>query len=131
MLQNQTAEIGIESIFTNAIIDQFVRSNRLAIKSPAKADAVLTGSISRIRSEIASRRSPEETLTTRIYITLDLTLRKRESGEVLWHDDSLSYFAEYGEADNVQLTRGARRLAIIKIANFLAEKVHENIFLTF
>ena len=128
VLRNRTAEIGIETIFTNAIIDEFIRWKRLPVKSPNEAEAVLGGSIARIRTQTASHLTRTRTLETRVTVTLSLTLTRVETDEVLWANKSLSYFDEYLEAEDALNTATLRREAFRRIAEFLAEKIHKDLF---
>ena len=128
VLQNQTAEIGIETQFTNAIISQFVRWKKLQIKPRGEADAVLGGRVSNIRTRAIVRLGPQETLETRITVTLQITLKRAENGEILWQNQDLSYYDDYVQSPDPLTTSRNRRKAIEEIALFLAEKVHNDIF---
>ncbi len=128
VLENRTAQVGIEAIFTNAILTQFIRWKRLPVKPHNEAEAVLGGSIARISTEVASHLRPEKTLETRVTVTLALTLKRVETNEVLWENPSLSYFETYVETGDALLTSRLRREAIGEIADFLAEKIYNDIF---
>ena len=128
VLKNRTAEIGIETIFTNALINEFVRWKRLQVKPSSEADAILGGSIASIRIQEFSHLSSTQTLQSRVTITLALTLTRVETGEILWQNKNLSYYQEYVETGNALDTDTLRKGAISTIALFLAEKVHQDIF---
>jgi hypothetical protein len=131
VLENQTAQVGIEAIFTNAILTQFIRWKRLPVRPHNEAEAVLGGSIARISTEAVAHSRPEKTLETRVTITLALTLKRVETNEILWEDRDLSYFEEYLETGDALLTERLRREAIRAIAEFLAEKIYNDIFVAF
>lgn len=131
VLSNQTAEIGIETIFTNAILNEFVRWKRLSVKPLNEAEAVLGGSVARIKTQTASHLTRSRTLETRVTITLSLTLTRVDTDEVLWQNKKLSYFDEYVEAGNALNTARLRREAFRRIAEFLAEKIHRDMFVGF
>lgn len=128
ILQNRTAESGIETVFTNAIINEFIRWKRLEVKPRREADAVLDGSVARISTSVASRRAAKTTLETRVTVTLALTLTDVDTDEILWQNRSLSYFEEYLETGDALTTRRLRTEAIRRIAEWLAEKIHQDIF---
>jgi outer membrane lipopolysaccharide assembly protein LptE/RlpB len=128
VLQNQTAEIGIETQFTNAIIGEFVRWKRLQVKPKAEAEAVLGGRVSGISTQDIVHLGPQKTLETRVTVTLQLTLKRAGSGEILWQNQDLSYYEDYQQSPNPLTTTRNRREAIQEIALFLAEKVHNDIF---
>ena len=127
-LTNRTTEVGIESIFTNAMLDQFTRWKRLEVKPSSEAEAVLGGSIAGIRTQRFSHITDIRTLQTRLTITLALTLTRTDTDEVLWQNKSLSYYDEYVEAEDALTRNRLRREAISRIAVFLAEKVHRDLF---
>ena len=128
VLRNNTAEIGIETIFTNAIRNEFIRWKRLPVKPDGEAEAVLSGSVARIRTQRASHLTRTRTLETRVTVTLSLALIRSDTDEVLWQNKNLSYFDEYLEAENALNTNRLRREAFRRIAEFLAEKIHQDIF---
>jgi hypothetical protein len=128
VLGNQTAEIGLESIFTNAILNEFVRWKRLPVKPLNEAEAVLSGSVASIRTQTASHLTRTRTLETRVTVTLSLTLTRVDTDEVLWQNKKLSYYDEYVEAGNALDTNTLRREAFRRIAEFLAEKIHQDLF---
>ncbi len=128
VLSNQTAEIGIETIFTNAILNEFIRWKRLPVKPLNEAEAVLVGSVARIKTQTASHLTRSRTLETRVTVTLSLTLTRVDTDEVLWQNKKLSYYDEYVEAGNALNTARFRREAFRTIAEFLAEKIHRDMF---
>ncbi|UCG13961.1 MAG: hypothetical protein JSU72_05675 [Deltaproteobacteria bacterium] len=128
ILQNQTAEVGLEVVFTNALLNEFIRWKRVAVKPRSEADAVLAGRISSIRQVAVAHVAPKETLDTRVIVTLDLTLTRAESDDVLWQNQALSYFEDYRQALDPLVTQSNRREALREIAVFLAEKIHLDIF---
>lgn len=128
VLSNQTAEIGIETIFTNAILNEFIRWKRLPVKPLNEAEAVLGGSVARIKTQTASHLTRSRTLETRVIVTLSLTLTRVDTDEVLWQNKKLSYHDEYVEAANALNTNRLRREAFRRIAEFLAERIHRDLF---
>ena len=128
VLRNNTAEIGIETIFTNAIRNEFIRWKRLEVKPANEAEAVLSGSVARIKTQRASHLTRTRTFETRVTVTLSLALTRADTDEVLWQNKKLSYFDEYVEAENALNTNRLRREAFRRIAEFLAEKIHQDLF---
>ncbi len=127
VLQNNTAEIGLESVFTNAILNEFIRWKRLPIKPRKEADGVLGGSIAEIKIREVSHVDSDKTLTSRVTITLKLVLKRVETEEVLWKKN-FSYYEEYVETGSALDTTLLRRQATNKIAEYLAEKIHIDMF---
>lgn len=128
VLDNRTGEVGLETIFTNAILNQFIRWKRLPVKPSNEADGVLGGSIAGIRIQEFSHVTSTQTLQSRVTITLSLTLTRVDTDEIVWQNKNLSYYDEYVETGNALETDSLRRAAISRIAVFLAEKVHQDMF---
>ena len=103
----------------------------MPVRPHNEAEAVLGGSIARISTEAVAHSRPEKTLETRVTITLALTLKRVETNEILWENRDLSYFEEYFETGDALLTERLRREAIRTIAEFLAEKIYNDIFVAF
>ncbi|MCG6917816.1 MAG: LPS assembly lipoprotein LptE [Deltaproteobacteria bacterium] len=120
VLQNNTAQIGLESVFTNAILNEFIRWKRLPIKPRKEAEGVLGGSIAKIQIREISHVDSNKTLTSRVTITLKLNLKRVETDEVLWKKD-YSYHEGYVETGNSLDTALLRRQATDKISEYLAE----------
>ncbi len=130
VLQNNTAEIGLENVFTNAIINQFVQWKKLPIKPRKEADAVLGGSITGINIQEVSHVDSEKTLTSRVTITLKLALKRVETDEILWKRN-YSYYDDYVETGNALDTALLKRGAANQIAEYLAEKIYIDMFENF
>jgi hypothetical protein len=131
VLENKTTIVGIETIFTNALLNQFIRTQRLAVKPPGAADATLSGAITKINTGAVSHQAAQTTLETQVTITVSLALKRRGTGEILWQNQSLSYYDAYLDTGVPLATSENRRLAIAYIANHLAEKVYQDIFASF
>jgi hypothetical protein len=127
VLQNNTAEVGLGNVFTNAIINQFVQWKRLPIKPRKEADGVLAGTITGIQTQEVSHVDSKKTLTTRVTITLQLTLERVETDEILWKKN-YSYYEDYVETGNALDTALLRRRAASQIAEYLAEKIYMDMF---
>jgi hypothetical protein len=128
VVENKTTIVGIETIFTNALLNEFIRTQRLAVKPPTEADAILSGAIISIKTDAVSHLDPEQTLETRVTVGVSLRLKQRESGKILWENKRLSYYQEYTDRALPLATSENRRLAVAYIADFLAEKVYQEIF---
>jgi hypothetical protein len=131
VVENKTTIVGLETIFTNQLLNEFIRTQRLAVKPPTEADAILSGVITSIETSAIAHLDPEKTLETRVTVGLSLTLKQRESGKILWENKSLSYYQDYTDRALPLATSENRRLAVAYIANFLAQKVYQEIFASF
>jgi hypothetical protein len=130
VLDNNTAQIGLETVFTNAVLNEFIRWKNLPVRPRSQAEAALGGSITRINFRELSHQDRERTFQTRVTITLSLALVRLETDEVLW-ERKYSYYDDYVETGNALETAALRRQAVNRIAEFLAEKIQQDIFQEF
>ena len=127
ILDNNTAQIGLETVFTNAILNEFIRWKNLPVRPRSQAEAALGGSITRIDFRELSHQDRERTFQTRVTITLSLALVRLKTDEILW-ERKYSYYDDYVETGDALETAVLRRQAVNRIAEFLAEKIQQDIF---
>ncbi|RLB80232.1 MAG: hypothetical protein DRH17_12450 [Deltaproteobacteria bacterium] len=130
VLENQTSESGIETVFTSDLAYEFTRSKMLRIVGKDMSDAVLSGSIASMAVDTISHTATYGSNERRVTITLDLALR-RPSGEVIWSDSALSGRETFQVSSDKIETEQNRRAAIEAISKRLAEKVHNRILQDF
>jgi hypothetical protein len=121
-LENRTRQVGIEALFTNDLVYEVGRGDRIALARPGAADAVLTGVITDLRASTISRQNLNLSLERRVYITVELTVKNRQ-GRQVWKyklKENETYFVQ---TDKVS-TEANLRIALEKISQRIAEKFH-------
>ncbi len=84
LLDNRTTETGIEKVFTDDLIDEFIRRNEEGVAAdPEGADAVLSGTIAYMSVETISRTGASTTDERRVTMTVTLKLSDRKK-RVVW-----------------------------------------------
>ena len=126
ILENRTAQTGVESIFTNDIIYEVTRDKKVRLTSKEKADATLTGVIASMRTDTISRTGKYTSAERRVIVTVDLKLTDRD-GQVIWSAKGLSSNEEYDVASDKQATEQNRRAAISELSKRLAEKIYNRL----
>lgn len=130
VLENRTAESGIETRLTSDLAYEFTRSKIVKVVDKDKADAVLSGIVLALREDTVSHTASYESDERRVTITLDLAL-KGADGKVIWSRRALSDREAFKVSSDKLATEGNRRAAIDVISKRLAEKVHNAIFQDF
>lgn len=126
MLENRTGYVGLEQIFTNALIYQFTRSGKASVVN-TNADAVLTGSVSGLGLSAVAHGVTLQTATERqVAITLNLTLTSTD-GRVLWRGRNLTDSQAYLVSGDSAATDQAEKAAIQLLSQRLAENIHNRI----
>ena len=132
IFQNNTNELGLENVFTAAVVSEFNRRRLMPVKSVQSADAILTGVISSIHYSAVSYGANELATERRVRLVVDVRVTDRSSGKPLWVRPGLVYQEAYtvkmGDPNQTQFNK---QVAMARIADNLAEKIHDFLFSNF
>lgn len=120
--ENRTRQVGIETLFTNDLVYEVGRGERVAIVGPKAADAVVRGVIKGLEANTISRQNLNVSLERRVYVTVELTIMDRK-GKSVWNYDLREDEVYFVEADKVS-TEANLRAALATISRRIAEKFH-------
>ena len=126
VLENQTAESGIESTVTGDLIYEFTRSKVVEIVNEPEADAVLRGNIRSLDVTTVSHTQRYDSDLQRVEVILDFQL-ERVDGRVLWGVKGISDDEPFDVSDDKRTTEQNKREAVGLISERLAEKVHNRV----
>jgi outer membrane lipopolysaccharide assembly protein LptE/RlpB len=127
MLENRSSETGVETLITNALINELNRRRQGSVTAPDRADAVLSGTIDSLRWDTVAHRGVNTAAERKVYATISLTLTDR-SGKVLWQRSGLSGSQAYTVVgDNKTATEINRRQAVAVLAEQVAENVYRRL----
>jgi len=149
---NETREIGIEKRLALAIEREFIIRGPLRVATtPAEGDLVLTGTVRVVEDRPVAFNRQDEVLIYQSALALDLELRRRDSGEIIWRVHGLQGVHDYesvasvvvatsaefrsgtlnaedlGAFTDIQLAESRRRQAVEHIIGGLARDVYESI----
>jgi len=117
MFRNRTSEIGLESVITNDLIYECIRSGRVRIVDKGRSEATLSG------IETISHRGKETSNERRVTVSVDLRLMAPD-GKRLWEVTNFSEKEAYDVLEGKLGTEQNRREAIRKLSRRLSEKVY-------
>jgi len=124
---NRTAQTGIESEVTRALVDKFTSTKRLSVTSQNTADALLTGTVRGFVTLPISITSGQQVTTGyRATLTLEVTFQRKADGKVFWKE-TISEWRNYPVVVDLAVTENNKREAISQISVLLAERIHEMI----
>src|SRR6185312_8155614 len=83
-LQNATREVGINKQLREALEDEIASHRRLQIVDAGMGDAVLSGIVRDYNSRPVAFSATDEALQYQAAISVDLELRRRNDGKLLW-----------------------------------------------
>ncbi len=122
---NRSAETGIESEVTRALVERFTSSQRIEVRSQSAADAVLQGTVkSFITSSVAVTTGTQITTGYRATLTVEVIFLRRGDGKVLWKEE-IAEWRNYPVAPDLTVTENNKRDAIRRISELLAERIQE------
>ncbi len=125
--ENDSYEPGLERYMTEALVNEFVKSKTVSIVDEGDADAVIRGKIELFKEFVIAYDKDDSVLEYLIQVELDVTLEKRDTGEVIWRNKELSHFEEYRVSSEIAVTEANKGYAIRKTAVEMAERIHDSI----
>ena len=132
IFKNDTNEVGLEDVLTTEIISVFNRRQTLKVKSTNTADSKLIGTIRSIYYSPVSFSSDERASERRVRLHVDVQLKESSTGKVIWSHAGLTYLETYPVIQTEpQRTEFNKNAALQQIAENLAEKLHDYLFIDF
>lgn len=101
---NQTREIGVEKKLAMAIEREFVIRGPLKVADVDESDLQLTGTVKAAEDRPVAFNRDDEVLIYQTVLSLDLELRKREGGAVVWRVQGLRVTDDYESVASVIVT---------------------------
>jgi len=120
MLENRTAESGIEHIYTNDLIYEFSRNGQQVVAREA-ADVILTGSLDAVSIDTVAYRGQITSVGRRIRAWMSLKLMDR-NGKTAWSGAGITDEETYSVTDDKMATEYNKRLAIESLSRRMAEE---------
>ena len=87
---NRSRDVGVEKEVATALRSEFYRRGPLRVVDQFEiADLILTGVVRPVDNSVASVNGRDEALQYNSAITIDVSLRQRESNNVIWRADAM------------------------------------------
>ena len=104
-LANDTREAGIEKRIALALEREFAMRGPLRIAAtPSEGDIVLSGTVRQAVDRPVAFNSKDEVLTYQTVLALDLELRRRDTGALLWQAKGLRETGDFESVASVIVT---------------------------
>jgi len=127
-VKNASSKIRLASLLTDELNRQFTTSKYLKLVNEDRAEAVLDVSIRSVRVEGATLVTIARTSSRRITVTVDASLKRKDSSTIIWQSSNLVSRETYVVATDQVITEMNEELAIKKMTRNLAEKIHNRLF---
>jgi hypothetical protein len=126
MLENRSAEVGIQTRLNSDIIYEVTRRDSSRIVRPENADALLSGVVKTVQDTDIAHTGTSTASQRRVTLVIDMKL-ERPDGTTLWRRNGLSDYEAYDVAANRRQTELNRRTAIERLSKRLAETIYKSI----
>ncbi len=133
--QNRTTKSGIETTFTSALRNEFIKSKAIQVVDRDQAEGEIVGKILQLSLEATSHQEKKlEERGTKILareynanVTVEISLLRRKDQKILW-SRTLSDSRRYSAAEDLLVNETKQREAFDKIAVYLMEQAHDQMF---
>ena len=126
ILENRTAETGVENIITNDLIYEFTRAGNVVLTDKDKAEAILAGIVQSVRSDTISHRGTHTSLERRVKVVVNLKLTGQD-GRTIWSVKDISENEDYVVMPEKSATERNKRDAISELSKRLAENIYNRL----
>jgi hypothetical protein len=136
VFENNTSEPELGSLFAGALRREFLQKGDLVVVPEEQAEAVFRGRITNIYTSEAAHLTFEQTIESRLYVTLSIRCEDAQKGTVIWQDPSFTYYRVFiHSADPRRLDPiinfDNRRRALEFLANEMAIRIHDRFLSNF
>jgi hypothetical protein len=107
-IQNSTREVGIEKQLLEALEDEVTSHGRLKVVPAGEGDAQMTGIVRYYVSRPVSFNSNDEALQYQATVAVDLDLRRRDNGKLLWKTVSQRETQDYSAVPDTVVTSSSQ-----------------------
>ena len=150
-LKNDTREIGVEKRLAMAVEREFTIRGPLKVTDAEQSDLILTGVVRAAEDRPVAFNKDDEVLIYQTVLSLDLDLKRRDTGKVIWQTRGLRAVDDYesiasvvvttssdfrsgtlnpedlGGFTDIQLAESRRRETIDRLVESLAHDIYDQI----
>lgn len=132
VFENNTSEPGLEALFASALRREFILRSKLQVVPIEKAQAIMRGRIVNIWTSRVAQKQVQETVQTRLFLTVDIRCEDAQSGKVIWQYPGYTYYRTYSEGseDPVVLFENRRRAEEF-LAQEMSIRIHDRFLANF
>ena len=127
---NQTLEPGIEVLFTQAFLREFILDRRVKVVDRNEADSILEGVIKACSFYAVSFDRSGFAIEYQANMVVDVTLKK-PNGEILWSEKNLSETNWYRASSNVLTHEASKDASFQEIGRLMAGRIRNRFFYNF
>jgi hypothetical protein len=126
---NRSVEVGLEAIFADALIHAFSQTRAVKVTPRTQdADLVLEGKVRSVDYSSVAYQDVTHSTVRRVTLHVELDLRQRTSGKVLWKD-AVVLQEDYVVDANYHVGEATKNEGIRRAANTMAKRVLDKVLL--
>ncbi|MFI5316390.1 MAG: LPS assembly lipoprotein LptE [Myxococcota bacterium] len=131
--QNDTREPGLEQLIAEALNEEFARRGWLdpKLEGQGAPDLVMRGVLHTVMVHSSSYSSRALALEESIEVTLDVSVRRTESNEVVWQHPDMHEREVFLSSADPQVYASNKEQALRRLSSAIAERVHDELFQRF
>jgi hypothetical protein len=131
VFENRTSEPDLGSIFAGALRREFITKGALQVVPLDQAEAVFRGRITSISTAAVAHREAEDTIQTRLYVTLEIRCVDTRDGKVLWQDPQFTYYQVMIQSSEPNVNFDNRRDTLDYLAREMSIRIHDRFLSNF
>jgi hypothetical protein len=131
VFENSTSEPDLGSIFAGALRKEFITKGALQVVPLDQAEAIFRGRITSIYTSSVAHREAEQTIQTRLYVTLDIRCLDVRDGKVLWQDPQFTFYQVMLQMADPNLSFDNRRATLEYLASQMSIRIHDRFLSNF
>jgi hypothetical protein len=131
VFENGTSEPDLGSIFTDALRKEFITKGQIQVVPVDQAEAIFRGRITNIYTSAVAHREAEQTIQTRLYVTLEIRCVNARDGKVLWQDPQFTFYQVMLQNVDPNLSFDNRRATLEYIATEMSSRIHDRFLSNF
>ncbi len=130
LFKNRSTEINLEALFANTLTEALSQSRawRLTTRE-AEADLVLEGEVTSVEYSSVAFFDIDRSIVRQVTVRVDLALKRRSSGKILWKDREVLISDYPIEQGNYLIGEQTKAMGIRRSAVTLAKRVLEKMLL--
>lgn len=122
MFKNKSAQIGAESVFTNALINEILEKTAVGIVDENNADAIIQGQITSVILGALTRSADDSVNERRVTATINLKM-KNKTGKIVFSVSGFNQSEVFSVNQESEQDETAEKQAVEKIADRLAQRL--------
>lgn len=131
IFENRTGEPELGTLFAGALRKEFMLRGNLQVVPEDQAEVVIRGKITDIHTSAVAHIQVQQTIQSRLYVTLDIRCQDVESGKTVWQDPQFTYFKTYLQNPDPISSFDNRRQAFEFLAKEMAARIHDRFLSNF